>query len=51
MGIQCKHMAERLQIDGVELTKMENGKKPITQAMADTILREQKRHFARMYSR
>jgi len=51
MGIQCKHMAERLQIDGNELTQMENGKKPITQAMADVIAREQKRHFGRMYSK
>jgi hypothetical protein len=44
-------MAERLQIDGNELTQMENGKKPITQAMADVIAREQKRHFGRMYSK
>jgi DNA-binding MarR family transcriptional regulator len=51
IGIQCKHMAERLQIDGTELMQMECGKKPITQAMADAVIREQKKHFSRMYSK
>lgn len=51
IGIQCKHMAERLQIDATELTQMECGKKPITQAMADAVIREQKKHFSRMYSK
>jgi hypothetical protein len=51
LGIQCKHMAERLNIDAIELTQMECGKKTITQAIADAVIREQKRQFSRMYSK
>lgn len=51
VGIQRKHMAERLQIDATELMQMECGKKAITQAMADAVIREQKKHFSRMYSK
>ncbi len=51
IGIQRKHMAERLQIDATDLMQMESGKKLITQAMADAVIREQKKHFSRMYAK
>lgn len=51
MGIQCKHMAERILIDTEILTQMECGKRPITQAVADAVTKQQKLHFSRMYSK